>query len=424
MDCIMRWIIYLSILTTSFDIFLSWQVAGTIRFTQVVLLIPMLYLLVCLLLGRKLYFPPNIKWLFIWSCFLLAFLLNTVHLERTIGYWIWLMMNLFTIILVVNMFRRDIQIHRLLYFYGWSFVLVAFFGLFQFFTAPFLHLATPLVTQWWIPYTLARVNGFSYEPSYFATYEIIGWTMFLSLIYFKDTTLYPAKQRNFLFTVLTISIILSSSRMGILMMLVLIGLIFLQKIFVNFYQVVNKRKISIVFFRNAIISSLILIGVLLFFVSTVDFSQYEFLLNGTGIGGTAAHSVDERSLAMSRTFEIFLENPIIGVSLGGIPENISDMIGMSGNFKSEGSAVFLEVLAASGIIGIIPFFIYFFKMFYDSWRVARRFKNKIILALLVSLASELIILQLNQNILRPYLWMHIAILSAVLSAVKSTPTIK
>lgn len=421
----MRWMIYLSILTTSFDIFLSWQVAGTIRFTQVVLLIPMLYLLVCLLLGRRLYFPPHIKWLFIWSCFLFAFLLNTVHLERTIGYWVWLMMNLFTIILVVNMFRKDVQIHRLLYFYGWSFVLVALFGLFQFFTAPFWHLATPLVTQWWVPYTLARINGFSYEPSYFATYEIIGWTMFLGLIYFKDTTLYPAKQRNFLFAILTISIILSSSRMGILMMLVLMGLVLFEKIFANCYQVLNKRKVSIPFLCNVIVFSLTLVCLLFFFVSTVDFSQYEFLLNGTGIGGTASHSVDDRSLAMSRTFEIFLENPIVGVSLGGIPENISDMIGVSGNLKSfEGSAVFLEVLAASGIIGIIPFLIYFFKMFYDSWKVARRFKNKIVLVLLVALASELIILQLNQNILRPYLWMHIAILSAVLSVVKSTPIIK
>ena len=49
------------------------------------------------------------------------------------------------------------------------------------FALPVLGLGAPLVKQWWIPGFLPRVNGFSYEPSYLATYLLIGFVFASSL---------------------------------------------------------------------------------------------------------------------------------------------------------------------------------------------------------------------------------------------------
>lgn len=413
MERIIRWMIYLSILTTSFDIFLAWQVAGTVRFTQVILIIPMLYMCICMAFGARLYLPPYIKWLFIWSAFLLAFVLNTVHIERTIGYWLWLMMSIFTIVLVVNMFHSPCHIKSLLRFYGVSFVFVALFGLSQFFLAPILHMSTPLVTQWWIPGILPRINGFSYEPSYFATYELIGWTFFF-ILKKNNNDLYSRKTEKIFLFILTLSIILSSSRMGIIIMLFLFLAPYLKKIF-SFITGLIHGSIYISHVKKIIYTVLVTFFLFAGLVNYVDFSEYEFLLAGTGIGGTAAHSVDERSLAAEQTLQIFLDNPFIGVSLGGIPEKIADNLGIEASGKGfEGVSVFLEILAASGLVGVVPFLIYFFKLIYSGCISFLRMYDTVGLALIGALISEIIILQFNQNILRPYFWMHIAILSTYL----------
>ena len=42
----------------------------------------------------------------------------------------------------------------------------------------------------------------------------------------------------------------------------------------------------------------------------------------------------------------------------------------------------------------------------------------ILISLVIALIMELVILQFNQNILRPYLWLHIAMLSAYFNIYK------
>ena len=87
----------------------------------------------------------------------------------------------------------------------------------------------------------------------------------------------------------------------------------------------------------------------------------------------------------------------------------------------EGQSVFAEVIAASGIPGSIPFFAFVIVTIMAPLRLARRvppLQAAWVRALAVSLAFEWMILQFNQNILRLYLWVHIAVLAAVYASVR------
>ena len=415
LEKIIRWMIYLSILTTSFDIFLAVQLGGTVRFCQIILIIPYIYFMIKVVLDKKIIIPAHIKWLLIWSVFMLVFLLNTYHMERTVGYYLWLMLNIINIFLIVNLFCTKNKLMDLIRFYGISFVLVSLFGLFQFMSAPFLKLSTPLVTQWWIPGILARINGFSYEPSYFATYELIGWTFFFSLIRLNNTSVYSKKFRNVCFFILTLAIIFSSSRMGIAMIIFISILSYINTAF-SFLINLRKGKIYFSFILKTLFVVSLVLSLCTYAANSGILDEYDFLLAGTGINGATSHSVDDRSSLAEQTFDIFLKSPFVGVSLGGIPENIASSMGVSGDDKQfEGSVVFLEVLAASGIFGIIPFLAYFIKIIFSGHRLFYFQKDTVGQSLLYALIAELVILQFNQNILRPYFWMHIAILSACIT---------
>jgi hypothetical protein len=85
----------------------------------------------------------------------------------------------------------------------------------------------------------------------------------------------------------------------------------------------------------------------------------------------------------------------------------------------EGMNIFAEVLAASGIAGVVPFIFFIAAMVWKPLRLANE-SGPAYAALLRSLVRSLLfvlaLLQFNQNILRPYLWIHLAILATVYSA--------
>ncbi len=98
---------------------------------------------------------------------------------------------------------------------------------------------------------------------------------------------------------------------------------------------------------------------------------------GTGLNGTPAHSVNDREHAIEETWEIFQKSPLIGYSLGGVATAIGTLEGarITGNNDAkamEGGAVFLEVLAASGGVGIIPFLLYLVFLIRKPLMAARR----------------------------------------------------
>jgi len=147
---------------------------------------------------------------------------------------------------------------------------------------------------------------------------------------------------------------------------------------------------------------------------------------GTGINGTPSQSVDDRARNLGYTIEIFQRSPLIGYSLGGVATAIGAMQGarITGNNDAkhmEGGSVFVEVLAASGAIGVIPFVLYLVALIRRPLVAARQTDaptREVLSGLVWALCMELIILQFNQNVLRAYLWFHIGVLSAAFAAVQ------
>ena len=83
-------------------------------------------------------------------------------------------------------------------------------------------------------------------------------------------------------------------------------------------------------------------------------------LNGTGLSDTAAHSVIERAAAFQDTVTTFYQHPLVGSSLGGVSSRIAELHSEKvTSFEASNQFypinVFAEVLAASGVVGVIPF---------------------------------------------------------------------
>ena len=147
-------------------------------------------------------------------------------------------------------------------------------------------------------------------------------------------------------------------------------------------------------------------------------------LNGTGVSDVPAHSIVQRENSLEETIAVFLQHPLIGRSLGGVSSAIAENSGAvihsfeeSKNF--EGMTVFAEILAASGVIGSIPFFVFLITTIRKPLTLARMappFYSSLLRGLVRSLVFAWAVLQFNQNVLRPYLWTHVAMLATVYAA--------
>ncbi len=418
----------LILLTSSFDIFLGLEASGNYRFCQVIT--PVLVLLAAIKAAKGSRIPVlGALPLLIWLAAQILFIPVTGFWPKSLGYCFWLSLNISLMFSFVQLFSQTASLlMRLLRWYAYSFAIIAGFGIVQFFL-PMLGLGGLLVTQWWIPGELARVNGFSYEPSYFATYLLIGF-VFTGSLRGHHSSLLAAGTLTTIRWLTGIGIVLSSSRMGIVFLFVDVFLFQLSP-WLAFLADVVKLRIDFLKLRLLVPSflSIAFIGVIgsgLLVAIRNNPAIALMFLNGTGISDTAAHSVIQRENALEDTFTVFLDHPLIGRSLGGVSSGIADLAGERiQSFEEsklfEGMSVFAEVLAASGIIGTIPFVWFLISSFRSPLRLVRSagpFYASLLYALLRSLLFAWIVLQFNQNLLRPYLWTHLAILATVYAAAR------
>jgi hypothetical protein len=418
-------------LTSSFDIFLVVEAGGNYRVCQIVA--PVLVLLAIIKAARGRRIPAlGALPLFVWLIVQILFIPATSFWQKSAGYCLWLLLNFGLVFSYVQLFSDNRgTVAALLRWYAYSFACIAGFGLVQFFL-PLLGLPGPLVTQWWIPDVLARVNGFSYEPSYFATYLLIGF-VFVGSLRRNRSALLPARTLLVIYVLTAVGIIVSSSRMGLSF---LFADVFLSQVKPWLSFLADFRKFRIKLHKvNALIPSILSIGLIgAIGIGTASLIEKNpaaalIFLNGTGISDTNAHSVVQREGALEETFTVFLEHPLVGRSLGGVSVAIADLEGTKvQSFQDskdyEGMSVFAEALAASGVIGIIPFVWFVVTTVRKPLRLARVAPpdySVLLRALVRSLLFAWAILQFNQNMLRPYLWTHLAILATVYAAARQSP---
>ncbi|TAH27100.1 MAG: hypothetical protein EAZ07_02375 [Cytophagales bacterium] len=411
---LMFFLTLLIFITSSMDIFMNIKIGGfSVRFVFFpILLIIFFYIIKIIISLEKIKFKfLALKPALVWILFLIIFIPNTTIIVRNIAYIVWLTIY-FAFIPSFSSFFYIEDIVRLIKIYISSFTLVAIFAIFQFFLG--IIDVDILIQQWW-KNGLPRANGFSYEPSYLATYLILGWVICAYLMINKSIYVkYFNLKWNIL--IITIAIVLSGSRMGIIFTL-LVPIVY---ILISLKSLFFRFRIDKLALKYVVILSVLIATVLVYF--TYNFNQALVYLNGLGFYGTVNHSYLARSNDQSDTFKAFLNSPIIGYSLGGIPTQIAKIRGVvivnqEEAKNHEGLNIFAEVLAASGIFGFCFFIAFLYLIFRKNLKLISYLKHinpewgKIIAALLLAFFCELLILIFNQNILRAYLWVHIAVLN-------------
>jgi O-antigen ligase len=394
-------------LSSSFDIVLNLQIGGfSFRFVYVIILISCLvYTIQAAYQGKFIVRFLSIWPFLIWVSFLIVFIPNTPLWERNVGYILWLIIHFLYIIVTSNNCDTRDTLVKFVQLYLTAYLLISFLGLTQF-TLGILGIDF-FVKQWWIEGRFPRLNGFSYEPSYYATYLIIGFSTSYYLFRKQVYIFGQLPKYTSLFTFL--AIILSTSRMGLLV--VLAEILF-------FEVLINKGNILA---RTVILSCLgLLVGLVCIIAVKTDLLF--FLFEGLGIMGSSAHSSNERLDGFFTQLEIFQRNPFKGYSLGGVSQAIAFEKGVSTLSQETikpydvSINVFVEVLTASGIIGFLFFMFYLYQLIRKTFKT--NFLNqdkeitKVVNSLCWGLLFELLILCFNQTILRPYLWIHIALVNA------------
>lgn len=356
--------------------------------------------------------------------------LNSLFPLKSLVYSLWTLFYAVTIVFLIWYCRSNKldNLDWILKVYFYSFMVISVFGFYQILLPFIIADKTPFVEQWWQRYTLARINVFSFEPSFFATYMLMGFFIWFILWIRKSKFI---NYKGIAVVATGLIIFLSSSRIGWIGIILIIGYGLIE--LAGYYSINKKFTIqNAKFFIYFVVILLFAVSFLLFIINNPE--RFQFLFKGTGLFDTSDHSYAMRSERTIQTFRVFLDRPlniIFGVGPGGVgaymvgnPEKFGIF---AESFKSlwgtEPNNLIAEVLASVGIAGFI-FFVWFniniLKRLWNLYKNSNLIKKyrTICLALFWGLIIELIILQFNQNYLRPYMWLHIGISIAAINTLE------
>lgn len=399
----------LSIFTVSFDIVGVMEISNlTFRLTQLFILPVILsWFMRSICWNGKLVLPVGGGALLIWTLLQMVFVIRSPNLKNAVAYFCWLVFN---VCVVFSVSYFDCNMKWLLRVYIRSYIFVACIGLLQFclFRVGISFFITQTMNG-----EFGRINGFNYEPSYYATYLLMGAVFVSYLAETGNSELFSTQKLRLFQVLLFITIILSSSRMGILTL----GLWVLFRLAARAAMVLkvgrgNKKRIL------SDVCLVALLAVVAVVILPAFLRTHRFLLSGLGIGGTPSHSVKDRLSGLITCVQIFKNSPLWGYSLGGVDPMIAYYKRIPYTTGDNGAAMSVigELLVASGLIGLFPLLAYLYQLLRIPKRKSSGFLRSgnpqdIRKGLRYALCFEFIILCMNQNVLRPSLWMHIAIYS-------------
>jgi hypothetical protein len=375
----------------------------TLRPTDLLMAVIILFTLPEAVGGLGFRWPLGFGMLAAWTVFVLIFVPNTPFLLRNVGYAAWLLLDAAFVFSVVQVINSRAKLKFILRWYAVSFGSIAAFGLLQFFL-PFVGVTPPLLRQWWIPGHLARVNGLSYEPSYFAGYMVTGW-IFLTSLAMHRSSLFSRRTMWILIALSSAVLIVCGSRSGWLLMI--------AWAIWNLFRVLKRKPLRLG------VGVLLAAALAAYSVHGIRSAAQtnDVFLSGTGLAGTAAYSIEGRVRGFRDTLQVFVDNPLIGVSLGGIIPAIASMHGKLavhqsdtklGARQSQGTTA--EALAATGIFGFPFYVLYIFGLIWKPRKLLR--SSPELRALVNSFVAAMIVMQFQTNILQGYVWLEIALLSA------------
>ena len=395
-----KFFLFLIILSASFDKIFTIEISGmTIRLAHLLIVVAAV-----LLIRTGIRLPRYISCLLIWLLLQLLFSFRSSNLTYSLGYFAWTALSVLLIILIYSFVDTRKKTDWLLKVYIRSFVVLSVVGLIQwalgFFGIPFF-----LTNETFNDVQVPRINGFCFEPSYYATYLIPGWIVIMCL-WEKGSDLFSKREIIAYAVIISMALFLSTSRMGWICMAAWLGIRGIIQLKAFTTGRIRHRQFG--FLAMMIIG---MIGVALLAIFFISRNGFDFIISGLGIFGSSDHSSSARLGQFTNTIKVFLDSPIIGWSLGGVPVRYCELAAMP--FDSGAPiCIWIELLAASGLTGIIPFAVWFGSVLnLAKFRRKRRYHgSREYKALLCGLIFECIMLAMNQNALRVYFWVLLGVI--------------
>ena len=175
-----HWLVAVSFFTASFDVLLNINIGGSLRFCQVLMIGVCIAAFARMIQDGRVLWPRGSSALALWLVVQAMFIPLSGVMTIGIEFFVLLLFTVVCVLAVVQLYGQSEHIEALMRVYLLSYVFVAVFGLVQF-ALPLLGLPSLFVRQWIAHGRVARISGFSYEPSFFATYLIMGWIMLVEL---------------------------------------------------------------------------------------------------------------------------------------------------------------------------------------------------------------------------------------------------
>jgi hypothetical protein len=409
-----RGLCFVTILFASGDIWPVFTIGFTFRFAQPSIVVAALLMLS--VREVKIRPHPGVAWLYGFALWIAVTLPFSLLFERSLAYVLWTITDILIIATLVQYFSTPGRLLQLVRWYAVGFIAISWFGVLQF--ALGILGVSVLVTEWWIPDVLPRINGISYEPSYYATYLIAGWVFACFLIETKATV--PSRRLQWLcMSSTTVALLLCASRMGWLFMaLWIIFRASVRLLHVLLHGFFARRSLPRYLGASATLS---LLGVVLMHYQHelgAGLSELNFLMQGLGLFGGASSSSGPRLEGLAWTWRSFLEHPILGSGIGALPVQIAQYAGGAvfspTDAKAyEGMSTCVELLASTGIVGgllITGFAISVIRSYKAARKIAEAAHRKLLSALGWAVIWLVLMLQFNQNFLRIYLYVDLGVL--------------
>ena len=359
---------------------------------------------------RKIILPRPLFYPFLWILLsLICSSLFSAHPVRTQGYIAVYIFNfIFYFLLPLNLFQY-FQPSKLLKIYMVSFLCLGLYAVFQIFLSLF-GIYDPLATQ--RVGSVARGQAWTYEPSFYALY-ITSYVMFKNAwAIFKPRTSFSMKETLKLLGINCL--LLASTSTGLVFSYPAFCAVSLWMAFLRpvrgLASYAKRRIFNFIAFCGAFTAVLACLFWELFVESFFKFFYYGFMTH---------FSFYARWQGLVSSFNVFLQNPFFGVGVGGVgpyiykntsfydinPEMLAELE------SCDPTTIFTEVLASLGIVGCLGFiflaFIFYraFKTVIVNSQISEQDKL-VSIALFISLIVLLIVLQFNQGLFRPCIWIH------------------
>lgn len=396
----MDWLFAVGLITISADTVFVWSVPFTIRLFQLVA-IPWLAVQLWNYRSDRWTWRFDV-WIILWCGIDFIQGLRSGHTTRSVAYSLW-ELNLALIIIGIRKgYGSPPALKWLFRMTLYSVIPVCVFGLVQ--LAVYTLFGRSLLLGQ-VMGSIPRLDGWSYEPSYYSTF-LIAYFVAVSELLVARSGLMGKRSLKVILLLVTVNLLLSTSRIGV------IGLGIYAA---TYFSPSRWRRLSVII-KVAVFAAVLTIPVA--FVTDQprnlgnDRVVREFV-QGTGLYDTGDWTVTDRMEATYDTWDVFKEHPLWGRGLGAIPFEIAELHGVhiekiEDTKLFESGNVLVGVLAAGGVLNAAFFAACLVVTLAAGMRAWRSLRAKELVAdgraFMLGAVFMFFIVQFNQNILRNYLW--------------------